>query len=205
AQFKDARADFSQPKYEVKQAINGKAEGQRDGWGVGGGAGSPHYARFSLAKPIGDAKGTTLTFTLQHRFRDGFQIGRFRLWLTTSKTPLDIGLPEKVLSIVKTPAAERLDAQNKALADYYRTVDTGLLKKQQALATAKKPVAEDPKLTELKAALANAEKPVAIDPKLVQLRADAEMSTKQLANKRLTGAQDLAWALINNPSFLFNR
>jgi hypothetical protein len=31
------------------------------------------------------------------------------------------------------------------------------------------------------------------------------MSTKQVANKRLTGAQDLAWAIINNPAFLFNR
>ena len=37
------------------------------------------------------------------------------------------------------------------------------------------------------------------------LRADAALSTTQLANQRLTGAQDLAWAIINNPSFLFNR
>ena len=79
------------------------------------------------------------------------------------------------------------------------------MKKQQALAKARFPIPEDPKLKELKRVLANAELPVPIDPKLVQLRADAEMSTKQLANKRLTGAQDLAWAIINNPAFLFNR
>jgi hypothetical protein len=66
-------------------------------------------------------------------------------------------------------------------------------------------VPEDPMLKKLKGVLANAELPVPIDPKLVQLRADAEMSEKQLANKRLTGAQDLAWAIINNPAFLFNR
>ena len=34
---------------------------------------------------------------------------------------------------------------------------------------------------------------------------DTTMSTKQLTDKRLTSAQDLAWALINNPAFLFNR
>jgi hypothetical protein len=44
-----------------------------------------------------------------------------------------------------------------------------------------------------------------LDPKLVQLRKDAAQSKTQLANLRLTGVQDLTWALINTPAFLFNR
>ena len=107
---------------------------------------------------------------------------------------------------MQTPRAEqRSEEQKQALAAYPSRIDLGLLKQQQALAKAKLPVPEDPKLKELKSVLARAELPVPIDPKLVQLRADAELSTKQLANKRLTGAQDLAWAIINNPAFLFNR
>ena len=45
---------------------------------------------------------------------------------------------------------------------------------------------------------------VSVDGHVVA-RTDAALSTTQLANQRLTGAQDLAWAIINNPSFLFNR
>ena len=41
--------------------------------------------------------------------------------------------------------------------------------------------------------------------RLAQLEADVLVSESQLTNKRLTAAQDLVWALINHPSFLFNR
>ena len=40
---------------------------------------------------------------------------------------------------------------------------------------------------------------------LATLKRAADLSTQQLQNARLIGAQDLAWALINNPAFLFNR
>jgi hypothetical protein len=203
--FADARADFSQKNFDVKTAINGKIDGGQDGWGVSNKYGVPHYARFSLAEAVGEAGGLTLNFVLQHQFRDGFSIGRFRLWATTSAAPLELGLPADVITALQIPAAERTAAHQATLATYHRSTDTGLLKHQQTLYTAQRPTPEDPKLKELKAILAAAEQPVAIDPTLAQLRADAALSTTQLANQRLTGAQDLAWAIINNPSFLFNR
>ena len=205
APFPDARADFSQAKFDVKTAIDGKADGARDGWGISKKYGEPHYARFALAAPIGSADGATLNFLFQQQFRENFSIGRFRLWATTAAAPLELGLPADVIAALQIPAAERTPAHHATLAAYHRSTDAGLLKQQQALFTARLPVPEDAKLRDLKAALAAAEQPVALDPKLAQLRADAALSTTQLANQRLTGAQDLAWAIINNPAFLFNR
>ena len=43
------------------------------------------------------------------------------------------------------------------------------------------------------------------DEELKGLKASLDMATTQAEQYRLTGVQDLAWALINNPAFLFNR
>ena len=73
--------------------------------------------------------------------------------------------------------------------------------------TAKGPypaIPADKKLDELQKALKYAETPIEEDPRLIRFRKDVEMSAGQAKNPRLTAAQDLTWALINNPAFLFN-
>ena len=90
------------------------------------------------------------------------------------------------------------------IVDYYRNSDADFWKRKQALVKASEPLAADSKLEELKNNLKLAEEPVRINPTLVQLREDAKDSTLQNENKRLTVVQDLTWALVNSPGFLFN-
>jgi hypothetical protein len=44
-----------------------------------------------------------------------------------------------------------------------------------------------------------------LDTEYQRLKSEVQRSDEQLKNKRLIGVQDLAWALINSPGFLFNR
>ena len=74
-----------------------------------------------------------------------------------------------------------------------------------SLADARKPLKVNPEITNLRQKLARVSKPVPSDAALEQLKRDFEFSKTQVENARLTAAQDLTWALINSPSFLFNR
>jgi hypothetical protein len=133
-----------------------------------------------------------------------FTIARFRLWATTAAKPLNIGLPLAVAEALKKPAATRGDDEKSAIAAYWKEADPALLKLQLAWGRNKLPLAIDPGVLQRRETLATAQLPIRLDPKLVQLRQDSTESNSQLVNKRLTAAQDLTWALVNNPAFLFN-
>ena len=72
------------------------------------------------------------------------------------------------------------------------------------VAAAKAPLPTDPGITAIERQLAELRKPIHDDPLLLRLREDVTQSQMQLENRRLTAAEDLTWALINSPAFLFN-
>ncbi len=206
AKFNGAASDHNQQNFEVAKAIDERRGDQNNGWAIAGQTGIPHYAAFSLAKPIGDAKtGVRLRFDLNQPRPSGFNIARFRLYVTTGNSPLSIGLPIAVTEALKKPAQQRTEEEKAAITHYWNENDPELRKRRLTLAKNQMPLPIDPGIIDRRSAVAKAEQPIRIDPKLVQLRADAEQSKMQMTNRRLTGAQDLVWALVNTPSFLFNR
>ena len=204
--LQNAQADFSQQNYDVATAIDGKAPAQSNGWAISNELGKDHVAVFELAEPLTGAGSRQLTFTLNFQYQDGqHSLGKFRISVTTAKPPLLLnGPPKEIVAILEVPPGERKPPQKKQLLDYFRTVDPDLKQHQAALNKAQAPLPIDPELRKRQAKLAEVSQPLPVDPKLARLRLDVKLSEQQLANPRLTGAQDLVWALVNNPAFLFN-
>jgi hypothetical protein len=204
--FDKAVADFSQQNFDVKKVIDGTPDNGR-GWAVSPSTALTHWAVFRAKEPVGYEGGTVLTFSLRQTFNSpDFMLGRFRLSVTTdAKEQVVLGLSDELRPIAALDAAQRDEAQKATLLKHFRGIDAEYVKKQGAVAESRKPLPPDPRLVELKKSLEEVSRPVPLDPKLAQLRADAEQSGRQIQNSRLTAAQDLAWALINSPAFLFNR
>jgi hypothetical protein len=131
-------------------------------------------------------------------------LGKFRISVTTHARPIGLGVASPYDAILAVAPDQRNDEQKKQIAEFYNKQDDEYQKKLAALNEAKKPLIRDPQLVALEEDLKEVSLAVPEDPKLVQLKKDLQQSEQQLGNKRLTTAQDLAWALINSPAFLFN-
>ncbi|MEM9481877.1 MAG: DUF1549 domain-containing protein, partial [Verrucomicrobiota bacterium] len=205
--FADAKADFNQEGFDVKKAINGDVSRADKGWAIAGSdLKARHRAMFRFEEPMaGSAEGATLTVSVLCRYStDNYPLGRFRIWYTTDSDPLHFGLPNDVAMAAGLPPSTRTDEQKARLRTWVMNNDDDYNHAFFALAKEQRPLPGDKKLAALKAAVTKAERPVPVPDPLLQLRQDVDHSIEQTAFRRRTAAQDLTWALINSPAFLFN-
>jgi WD40 repeat protein len=198
------RVDHIQGGFNAQLAIDGNP-GNQNAWAIAGKERLPHLARFSLQKPLALPTGTKLRLKISCRYGGGdYPLGHFAVRLTDSAQPLEAGLPSTVAAILEQPAGARGANDPAVLKAHFTRTNPAWLKRTFAVAKEERPLPADPVMIDLKAKLAEARAPIRLDAQLRQLRQDYEQSTLQAKNVRLTAAQDLTWALINNPEFLFN-
>jgi len=204
-EFGAAWATSSKDKFAVAAAIDGIADDVQNGWSIGGGMARRQAAVFQFKTPIAEEGSRTVTLKLTQKTRDDAILGRFRVHLVFGDHPLRDGVPAPVLAAGAKPVEQRSPEEKAELELQVRNLSPEHWRLKKELADAKIELPMDTAYTALKTALDRANQPVPLDPLLVQLRKDIEASKQQVANKRLTVVQDLTWALINNPAFLFNR
>ncbi len=198
------KADFSQAGFSPEETFDGNATDQ-NGWAVHPRGRIPHWATYQFAETIDREGGVELTFTIhQNHDAEDHRLARFRISLTTDEGEIHLGLPEEFSSLASINEEYRTPENLKSLVAFLDKSDAKWNELRAAVAAAEVPVPADEQLVALQNKVAELEKPVADDAKLLQLRANSATSQLQMANRRLTLAQDLTWALINSPAFLFN-
>jgi hypothetical protein len=113
--FREATADFSQPGYDVKGAIDGDT---KTGWGIAPQVGKAHHALFLAREPLELDRDTLLLITLDQQRGGRFTVGRFRVKAVTGTRP-GLELPDDVRKILSRDPARRPAADRERVLDYY--------------------------------------------------------------------------------------
>jgi hypothetical protein len=196
--------DFDQPGFSAAAAIDNKPKDQ-GGWAINGADGVEHWAVFAVDEPVKLQPGEIVQWRI-HQFHEAVdhRLGRFRLSVGNRDGELVLGLPESLTALSVTPKASWSESDTKDSLAYFRVSSAELKKLKETLDKENKPLPEDQQVTMLKKRIERLSQPLVDDSKLVRLRDDVKESEIQRSQSRLTAAEDIAWALINSPAFLFN-
>ena len=146
-----AWADYSQPQYHVKGAIDGDP---KTGWAIHQQFHKPHLATFRTTEPAGFEGGTLLTITMPQNHGETRTLGRFRISVCEGEPPANESAPEQLIpdaiaDIIQTPAESRDEELIDELRDYYLTRQPDLMKLQNQLDSLKQQLGEEAAATTL--------------------------------------------------------
>ena len=202
--FSSTASNIDQPNFPISLAVDGNLVNQR-GWALVNAVGKISWATFQLESPLDLPEGAKVRFRMHQNFDGNHQVGCFRLSTTLFSSPVNLSLPDHLNSVIAAPESEWSKPQKDLLVALFAKDDPTLKNLTAKLATAETIIVVPADVQKLREKLARYELPIPPNAKLQRLESDVIKSAKQLENHRLTATQDLTWALINSPSFLFNR
>ena len=196
--------DFDQSSFSAAAVIDNKLKDQ-GGWAINGADGTEHWAVFATDEPVKIQPGEVIQWRI-HQFHDAVdhRLGRFRLSIANRQGELALGLSESLYSVAQVPKSAWTELVTKESLAYFRVSSSEIKKLNETLNKENKPLAEDEQVATLKKRIERLSVPLVDDNRLVRLRNDVKESETQRSQSRLTAAEDIAWALINSPAFLFN-
>jgi hypothetical protein len=136
-----AAADFAQNKFAAEMAIDGSTT---TGWAVNPQTGRNHELVIELQEPVDVPAGAALKITLDHQNRGEHILGRFRLSVTDSQTPVRTDGVHAVRDALAIEPAKRMEKQKELILDYYRPLDEERVRLNQAIVEHDKKAPVDP-------------------------------------------------------------
>jgi hypothetical protein len=196
--------DFDQPGFSAAAVVDDKLNDQ-GGWAVHGAELTEHWAVFATNEPIKLQPGEVIQWRI-HQFHDAadHRLGRFRLSVAQHAGDVTLGLNESLSAVSTVPLANRSETITKEPFAYLRASSAELRALNATVAKENQPLPEDEQVTAIKKRLERLSVPIADDSRLIRLRNDVKESEVQKQNARVTATEDIMWALINSPAFLFN-
>jgi WD40 repeat protein len=196
--------DFDQAGFSAAAAIDGKRDDQ-GGWAIHGATGLEHWAVFELAEVVTLAPGEVLEWRIHQKHNAAkHRVGHLRLSVATKTGDLQIGLSENFYALASTPVEQWNDADLELPKAYVRETSSERKEIVARLGREGMSLPEDELVATLLKRIERLSQPIGDDSLLVMLRNDVKESASQKNKARLTTAEDITWALINSPAFLFN-
>jgi WD40 repeat protein len=196
--------DFDQAGFSAAAVIDDKPRDQ-GGWAINGAEGTDHWAVFSVSEPVKLQAGEVVQWRIyQYHNAESHRLGRFRLSVANSPGDLKLGLSESLSAIAHVPKSTWNESITKDAFAYFRVASAEARKLNATLTKENQPLPEDEQVVTLKKRIERLSVPIVDDIRLVRLRNDVKESEIQRQQSRLTSAEDVTWALINSPAFLFN-
>ena len=193
----------SREDFDIDRAIDGNSSGDY-GWSIAE-VGHDHAAIFAANEPVEHSEEGLVRVTLHHNYGDGsHSLGKFRVSLTDSLQPLSLGINSSIAELLGIPSDKRSQQQQTELATYHREHDEALRQLQKAVGRVEQPLPPNPQLAMFEQRIKELSQALPVDSQVLKFQNKVALSRRQRDAKRITAAQDLAWALINNPAFLYN-